>query len=50
MENPGQMAMFLYAHPRAEQIEELAAAWDLHPVLFEDLIHAGQRPKLGALR
>ncbi|MGO1855219.1 MAG: magnesium and cobalt transport protein CorA [Microbacteriaceae bacterium] len=45
-ENPGQMAMFLYAHPRAEQIEELAAAWDLHPVLFEDLIHAGQRPKL----
>lgn len=42
----GRMAMFLYAAPTPEEIAELASAWDLHPVLVEDLVHAGQRPKL----
>ncbi|WP_438254949.1 magnesium and cobalt transport protein CorA [Microbacterium sp. A82] len=45
-DNSGHMAMFLYANPRADQVNELAEAWDLHPVLIEDLINAGQRPKL----
>ena len=45
-DNSGHMAMFLYANPRIEQIKELADAWDLHPVLVEDLVNAGQRPKL----
>jgi magnesium transporter len=42
----GRMAMFLYAAPTPEEIAELASAWELHPVLVEDLLHAGQRPKL----
>lgn len=32
--------------PQAEQIAELASVWDLHPLLVEDLLKAGQRPKL----
>ncbi|WP_460802303.1 magnesium and cobalt transport protein CorA [Microbacterium sp. GXF6406] len=44
--NSGHMAMFLYASPTPEQIEELAEAWDLHPVLQRDLRHADQRPRL----
>ena len=32
-DNAGAMAMFLYANPRTEQIEELADPWDLHPVV-----------------
>ena len=43
---PSRMALFLYAAPTPEEIAELASAWDLHPVLVEDLVHAGQRPKL----
>ncbi|GGF34259.1 magnesium transporter [Microbacterium sorbitolivorans] len=42
----GRMALFLYAAPTPEEIAELASAWELHPVLVEDLVHAGQRPKL----
>ncbi|MGO2745755.1 magnesium and cobalt transport protein CorA [Microbacterium sp.] len=44
--NPDQMVLLLYSNPNAAQIEELADAWDLHPVLVEDLANAGQRPKL----
>src|SRR5690606_13930291 len=44
--NPANMALFFYAAPTPEQIAELASSWDLHPVLVEDLLHAGQRPKL----
>lgn len=43
---PSRMALFLYAAPTPEEIAELASAWELHPVLVEDLLHAGQRPKL----
>lgn len=35
-----------YDLPTAEQIAELAQAWELHPVLVEDLLRGGQRPKL----
>lgn len=34
------------AHPNPRLIAELAAAWNLHPMLTEDLLQAGQRPKL----
>lgn len=43
---PGRMAFLLYPAAPASAIETLAEAWDLHPVLVEDLQHAGQRPKL----
>lgn len=45
-EHTGHMAMFLYANPSSKQLQELAAAWELHPLLVEDLLTAGQRPKL----
>jgi magnesium transporter len=43
---PNRMAMFLYPTPTAASVAELAEAWDLHPVLVEDLLHAHQRPKV----
>jgi magnesium transporter len=45
-EAPGRIALCLYPNPTVEEIDELAEAWDLHPVLVEDLQQAGQRPKL----
>ena len=41
-----RMAMFLYPAPTPAAIAELADAWQLHPLLVEDLLHAHQRPKL----
>ncbi|GAA4843376.1 magnesium and cobalt transport protein CorA [Luteimicrobium xylanilyticum] len=41
-----RMALVLLPTPTQEQIDELAEAWSLHPLLVEDLQHAGQRPKL----
>ncbi|WP_203653731.1 magnesium and cobalt transport protein CorA [Demequina activiva] len=43
---PDRMAFLLYPTAPATAVHELAEAWDLHPVLVEDLLHAGQRPKL----
>jgi magnesium transporter len=43
---PGRMALLFYPTPTPEEITELAAGWDLHPLLVEDLLHAHQRPKL----
>ena len=43
---PDRMTTFFYPAPDAESITELADAWELHPVLVEDLLHAHQRPKL----
>ncbi|MFC8732147.1 magnesium and cobalt transport protein CorA [Luteimicrobium sp. NPDC057192] len=43
---PERLALVLFPTPTAAAIDELAAAWDLHPLLVEDLQHAGQRPKL----
>jgi magnesium transporter len=42
----GTLAFLLYPRARDAAVRELAEAWDLHPVLVEDLLHAGQRPKL----
>lgn len=41
-----RMALSLFPAPTPRDIDELAEAWDLHPLLVEDLQHAGQRPKL----
>ncbi|MGI6879573.1 magnesium and cobalt transport protein CorA [Microbacterium sp. gxy059] len=43
---PGGMALTVLPSPTPESIAELASAWELHPLLTEDLLHAGQRPKL----
>ena len=43
---PERMVMLLYPTPGREGITELAEAWDLHPLLVEDLVNAHQRPKL----
>ena len=43
---PDRMALCLFPAPTADDVHELAEAWGLHPVLVEDLQHAGQRPKL----
>jgi magnesium transporter len=44
--DPSHMALTVMATPDPEGIAELASAWQLHPLLVEDLLHAGQRPKL----
>ncbi|MHA7156635.1 magnesium and cobalt transport protein CorA [Glutamicibacter endophyticus] len=41
-----RMALSLYPAPTHEDIHALIAAWQLHPVLADDLLHARQRPKL----
>ncbi|UPO78020.1 magnesium and cobalt transport protein CorA [Arthrobacter sp. Helios] len=43
---PNRMALCLFPAPTPHDIDELAEAWDLHPLLVEDLRHGGQRPKL----
>ncbi|MET4060988.1 magnesium transporter [Arthrobacter sp. UYP6] len=43
---PRRMALCLFPAPTPQDVDELAAAWDLHPLLIEDLRHGGQRPKL----
>ncbi|WP_061960773.1 magnesium and cobalt transport protein CorA [Demequina flava] len=43
---PERMAFMLYPEPGPESVRELEQAWDLHPVLVEDLLHGGQRPKV----
>lgn len=45
-EEQGRIALCLFPAPTGDDIEELAEAWSLHPVLVEDLQLAGQRPKL----
>ena len=42
----GRTALLLYPKPSPEDIAELASTWNLHPLVVEDLLHAGQRPKL----
>lgn len=45
-EAPNHMALSVVPVPTPELIAELAAAWELHPLIVEDLLHAHQRPKL----
>lgn len=41
-----RMVMSLYPAPTRGAIQELAEAWDLHPMIVEDMIVGQQRPKL----
>lgn len=41
-----RMVMSLYPAPTRSAIQELAQAWDLHPMIVEDMIVGQQRPKL----
>lgn len=43
---PNRIALSLFPSPTPRDIAELADAWQLHPLLVEDLQHARQRPKL----
>lgn len=45
-EEPNRIALCLFPSPTEEDVDELVEAWNLHPVLTEDLRHGGQRPKL----
>lgn len=45
-----KFSMLLYATPSQDVIDELTDAWDLHPLLVEDLIKGRQRPKLERYR
>ncbi|QNA92375.1 MULTISPECIES: magnesium and cobalt transport protein CorA [unclassified Microbacterium] len=45
-EDDRRTALLLYPKPTLEDVAELASSWHLHPLLVEDLLHAGQRPKL----
>ncbi|MFT3874875.1 MAG: magnesium and cobalt transport protein CorA [Propioniciclava sp.] len=40
------MTLTVVPRPTPGLIAELASAWRLHPLLVEDLLHAGQRPKV----
>jgi magnesium transporter len=46
VDHPERMVMLLYPAPGRDGIRELADAWDLHPLLVEDLVNSHQRPKL----
>ncbi|WP_232299616.1 magnesium and cobalt transport protein CorA [Leucobacter komagatae] len=41
-----RMVLTVFPRPSADDVESIAAAWELHPLLVEDLRNAGQRPKL----
>lgn len=43
---PSHMAMMFYPSPSPSAVNELAEAWNLHPVLREDLLTGHQRPKI----
>ncbi|MGO1592398.1 CorA family divalent cation transporter, partial [Ancrocorticia sp.] len=45
-EADNRMALAIIPTPEHSEIEDVATAWNLHPLLAEDLMHAGQRPKL----
>ncbi len=41
-----RMILTVLSAPHQAEISELADAWNLHPLLVEDLMHGGQRPKV----
>lgn len=45
-DEPNRMVLWLFPSPTSHDVDELAEAWSLHPVLTEDLRRGGQRPKL----
>ncbi|MGP7959276.1 magnesium and cobalt transport protein CorA [Sanguibacter sp. A247] len=44
--HPDGLVVLGYDMPTVEQIAHLGSVWTLHPLLVEDLLKAGQRPKL----
>ncbi len=42
----GRMSLTVVSHLTPEVVAELASAWQLHPLLVEDLVQADQRPKV----
>ncbi|WTW92113.1 magnesium and cobalt transport protein CorA [Streptomycetaceae bacterium NBC_01309] len=44
--NPGSFAWIGLHAPEAQDLAEIAAAFDLHPLAVEDAVNAHQRPKL----
>ena len=42
----GSFTQIVIPNSTPELLAEVASAWDLHPVLVEDLFHANQRPKV----
>ncbi|WP_371500574.1 magnesium and cobalt transport protein CorA [Kitasatospora sp. NBC_00374] len=45
-EQPGRFVWIGLYEPTAEQFDEIAAAFELHPLAVEDAVRAHQRPKL----
>ena len=43
---PGSFTQIVIPTSTPELLAEIASAWDLHPVLVDDLFHANQRPKV----
>lgn len=43
---PGAITQVIVPRSTPEVLAEIATAWDLHPLLVEDLFHADQRPKV----
>ncbi len=43
---PGAITQVIVPRSTPELLAEIATAWDLHPLLVEDLFHADQRPKV----
>ncbi|MGO1264777.1 MAG: magnesium and cobalt transport protein CorA, partial [Brevibacterium aurantiacum] len=42
----GSITQIVIPNSTPELLAEVASAWELHPVLVEDLFHANQRPKV----
>lgn len=42
----GRMTLMFYPRPSEEDVRQLGEAWELHPVLLEDILLGHQRPKL----
>lgn len=43
---PGSITQIVIPNPAPGLLEEIASAWQLHPVLVDDLLHANQRAKV----
>lgn len=44
--HPEHTLLLLYPTPSREEIHDLCVAWRLHPLLYDDVLNAHQRPKV----
>lgn len=44
--SPGSITQMIIPRSTPELLAEIASAWDLHPVLVDDIFHANQRAKI----